>query len=74
VSQVRSDAAAPVDVGDVDTVGIAVTAARRLGPDLIQAQLCSVMENLDAAARVPLELASEMIDFDVPDKTGDAEY
>ena len=57
------NAASPVDVGDVDVVGIAMTAARRLGPDLIQPQLRSVMENLDSTARVPLELANEMIDL-----------
>jgi hypothetical protein len=68
------NAAAPVDVCDVDIVGIAMTAARRLGPDLMQLQLRSVMENLEATARVPLECADEMIDLDNSNEAGDAEY
>jgi hypothetical protein len=60
------NAASPVDVGDIDTVAIALNSAHRLGPGLIKAHLRSVSENLEAIARVPLELASEMIDMNPP--------
>lgn len=56
------NAAAPVDVGDIDIIAIALTAARRLGPDKMRSHLQSVKEGLNATARVPLDLASEMLD------------
>jgi len=56
------NAASPVDVGDTDIVGIALASANRLGASLMQEHLRSAAEGLDATARVPLELASEMID------------
>jgi hypothetical protein len=59
------NAAAPVDVGDIDTVTIALTAAQRLGPELTRVHLQSAMEGLEATARVPLELATEMIDINL---------
>jgi hypothetical protein len=55
------NAAAPVDVGDIDIVGIALVGAQRLGSNLMLAHLRSTTEDLDAIARVPLELAGEMI-------------
>jgi hypothetical protein len=56
------NAAAPVDVGDIDIVAIALVSAGRLGPDLTKAHLRLAAESLDPTARIPLELASEMID------------
>jgi hypothetical protein len=56
------NAAAPVDVGDIDTMATALVTAQRLGPELTQAHLRLAMENLRPLARVPLELASEMIE------------
>lgn len=56
------NAAAPVDVGDIDIVAIALVTARRLGADLTRDHLQSAAEDLSPTARVPLELASEMID------------
>jgi hypothetical protein len=56
------NAASPVDVGDIDIVGIALASAHRLGANLMQEHLQSAMGGLDAIARVPMELASEMID------------
>jgi hypothetical protein len=56
------NAAAPVDVGDIDIIAIALVSAGRLGPDLTKTHLRSAAESLDPTARVPLELASEMID------------
>jgi len=58
------NAAAPVDVGDTDTAAIAMIAARRLGPDLTVTHLRSVTDGLEAIARVPVELAIEMIEGD----------
>lgn len=57
------NAAAPVDVADIDTVAIALIAARRLGSARMRLQLREAMEGLDDTARVPLELANEMIDI-----------
>jgi hypothetical protein len=56
------NAAAPVDAGDTDTTAIALIAAQRLGSELTQAHLREAMEDLRPVARVPLELASEMIE------------
>lgn len=58
------NAAAPVDVGDIDTAAIAKIAARRLGADLTITHLRSVIDGLGAIARVPVELAIEMIEVD----------
>ena len=66
------NAAAPVDVGDIDITAIALLSARRLRPDLIQEHLRSAAESLGPTARVPLELASELIDDMFPDAGGDA--
>jgi hypothetical protein len=56
------NAAAPVDVGDTDTAAIAMIAARRLGAELAITHLQSVTDGLEPIARVPLELAIEMIE------------
>jgi hypothetical protein len=56
------NAAAPVDVGDTDTAAIAMIAARRLGSDLTRRHLQSVANDLEPIARVPLELAIEMVE------------
>jgi hypothetical protein len=61
------NAAAPVDVGDIDITAIALISARRVGPDLTQEHLRSAAESLGPTARVPLELAGEMIDNFFPD-------
>jgi hypothetical protein len=61
-SQLWFNAAAPVDVGDLDIAAIALVASRRLGPDLMMDHLRRAGEDLSALARVPLQLASEMID------------
>jgi hypothetical protein len=61
------NAAAPVDVGDIDITVIALISARRLGRDLTQEHLRSATESLGPTARVPLELAGEMIDNVFPD-------
>jgi len=57
------NAASPVEVGDIDTVATALITAQRLGPELMQAHLRRAMEGLRPVARVPLELASEMIEL-----------
>jgi hypothetical protein len=57
-----SNAAAPVDVADLDIAAIAVAGARRLGPDVTKYHLQIAAEGLNATARVPMELALEMID------------
>jgi hypothetical protein len=56
------NAAAPVDVGDIDSIAIALVTAYRLGRELTQVHLRRAMEGLRPLARVPLELAVEMID------------
>ena len=56
------NAAAPVDVGDIDTLAIAMIAARRLGFDLTREHLQSAANDLEAIERVPVELAIEMIE------------
>lgn len=56
------NAAAPVDVGDIDIVAIALVTARRLGAGLTRDHLQLAAEDLNPTARVPLELAGEMID------------
>lgn len=61
------NAAAPVDVGDIDITAIALISARRLGSDLTQEHLHSAAESLGPTARVPLELAGEMIVSVFPD-------
>jgi len=56
------NAAAPVDVGDIDTSAIAMIAARRLGSSLTRVHLESAANDLEPIARVPVELAIEMIE------------
>lgn len=55
------NAAAPVDVGDADIAAIAMLAARRLGSELTITHLRSAAEGLGRVARVPLELAIQVI-------------
>jgi len=55
------NAAAPVDVGDVDISAITMIAVRRLGFDRMRARLRSTASNLSSVARIPVELAIEMI-------------
>jgi hypothetical protein len=64
------NAASPVDVGDIDIVSIALAAARRLGTELTRTHLQAAAEELDATARVPLELANEMMDIEPPSPQG----
>ena len=56
------NAAAPVDVGDVDTTAIALLAARRLGFGRTMTHLRSTTSELGPIERIPLELAIEMIE------------
>lgn len=63
------NAAAPVDIGDIDIVAIALVSAGRLGSDMMKAHLRSAAESLDPTARVPLEVAIEMIDDVFPGPT-----
>src|SRR5207249_2257030 len=53
------NAAAPVDVGDIDISAITMIAARRLGFDRMRARLRSTANNLSPVARIPVELAIE---------------
>jgi hypothetical protein len=62
------NAAAPVDVGDIDTAALAMIAARRLGFDLVKAHLRSVTTDLVPIARVPIELSIEMIEREEPEQ------
>jgi len=55
------NAAAPVEVGDTDIAAIAMLAARRLGSELTVTHLRSAAEDLGRVARVPLELAIQVI-------------
>jgi hypothetical protein len=68
------NAASPVDVGNIDTAAISMVAARRLGFDLTRQHLESVTDNLNPIARVPLELAIEMIDRYQPGPEGTSAY
>jgi hypothetical protein len=63
------NAAAPVDVGDIDTSAIAMIAARRLGFSLTRTHLQSAANDLEPIARVPVELAIEMIERYQPGPT-----
>lgn len=65
------NAAAPVDVGDIDIAGIALIAAQRLGPEVMLLHLQSVVAGLDATARVPLDLAVEMINSESSNANSD---
>jgi hypothetical protein len=56
------NAAAPVDVGDIDTAAIAMIAGRRLGFNLTREHLQSAANDLESIERVPVELAIEMIE------------
>jgi hypothetical protein len=67
------NAAAPVDVGDIDAVAIGLIAARRLGSGRIRQHMQIAMEDLNATARVPLELANEMIDIGPTDFDGESQ-
>lgn len=58
--------AAPVDVGDADTIGLAMITARRLGLRITRAHVQSMANGLEPIARVPMELAIEMIQFREP--------
>jgi hypothetical protein len=60
------NAAAPVDVGDADTVALAMIAARRLGFRVTRTHLQSTANGLEPIARVPIELAIEMIELREP--------
>ena len=60
------NAAAPVDVGDADTVAIAMIAVRRLGFRITRSHLQSMANDLEPIARVPMELAIEMIELGEP--------
>ncbi len=63
------NAAAPVDVGNIDTSAIAMIAARRLGFSLTRTHLQSAANDLEPIARVPVELAIEMIERYQPGPT-----
>jgi hypothetical protein len=54
------NAAAPVDVGDIDIIGMAVIAARHYGPPL-QQDLTGRVRDLPYAARAVLEIALEYV-------------
>src|SRR5262249_53949614 len=47
------NAAAPIDVGDIDIAAIAMTAANRYGAERVAVQLDRATEPLDGLARVP---------------------
>jgi hypothetical protein len=64
--QLWFNAAAPVDVADIDITAIALIAAGRLGADLTRQHLRSAAGSLGPIARVPLDLAGEMIDHAFP--------
>ena len=68
------NAASPVDVGNIDTAAISMIAARRLGFDLIRRHLELVTNDLDPIARVPMELAIEMIDRYQPGPASSTAY
>jgi predicted aspartyl protease len=55
-----------VDVGDADTVALAMIAARRLGFRVTRTHLQSTANGLEPIARVPIELAIEMIELREP--------
>ena len=68
------NAAAPVDVGDTDTAAIAMIAAQRLGGDLTRRHLQSVANDLEPIARIPVELAIEMVERGQGGPTDTSEY
>jgi hypothetical protein len=53
------NAAAPVDVGDVDIIGMTVIASRRFGLDRISDALDEQLSRSPYAARAVLEIAME---------------